>query len=265
MSDPLQTLRQQGPAPDLESQALGQWLLAQGGLDPLPGLVTVAASAETRRVPWARRADWILVPGQNELTVSSLASAPIEQGQNLAGEERDDVALPAGPPEAVIGVAPGVLRSRGALVRAALMAAALEQITELSLRHARERQQFGRPIGAFQAVQAHLVTIAQQAALVAVAVEAAMSREAEFEIATAKVLAGRAAVTATWAAHQVHGAVGVTRRHPLSEHTRRLWAWRSEFGGDREWAQRLGDALRRAGPDRLYPTIAGGSWELGLS
>jgi acyl-CoA dehydrogenase len=262
MSDPLQRLRTEGPDPERESQALGQWLLARGGLEPRPGLVAVASSSETRRVPWARRADWLLLPSEDGLVLARLSCAQIAPGENLAGEERDEVVLDGGADREQITVAPDLLGLRGALVRAVLMAGALERICQLSLSHARERRQFGRAIGSFQAVQAHLVTVSQQAALVSVAVDAAIARGAAFEIATAKLLAGRAAVAAARAAHQVHGAIGVTREHALGVQTRRLWAWRSEFGTEQEWADRLAQAMLRAGADRLYPVIAGGSREL---
>ena len=88
------------------------------------------------------------------------------------------------------------------------------------------------------------------------------SAERPFEIAAAKLLANRAAVTAGRAAHQVLGARGVTREHPLSLETRRLWSWRSEYGDERYWGKRLGTAAVRAGADRLYPAITAGSAEL---
>jgi acyl-CoA dehydrogenase len=262
MSDALMELRAGGPDPELESQALGRWLLSAAGVEAPEGLLTVAPSDDARRVPWARRAKWVILPRGDELLLAPLAGARIDPGENLAGEERDRVTLAGSESGTTLGVAPDRLWLRGALVRAVLMAGALERICELSLAHARERRQFGRPIGAFQALQAHLVTIAQQAALVGVAADAAMAREGAFEVATAKLLAGRAAVTATRAAHQVHGAVGVTREHPLGVQTRRLWAWRGEHGDERHWAQRLGGALESAGADRLYPAITAGSREL---
>src|SRR5436309_59561 len=85
-------------------------------------------------------------------------------------------------------------------------APALERLSSIAIAHASERVQFGRPIGRFQSVQTHLVTIAQQAALVGVAADAAAAREGAFEIAAAKLLANSAAVTAGRAAHQVLGA-----------------------------------------------------------
>lgn len=148
------------------------------------------------------------------------------------------------------------------VVLCAEMLGAADEVLARTVQYAKDRMQFGRPIGSFQAVQTHVVTVAQQAALVDVAVQSALSREGAFEIAAAKLLAGRAALSASRAAHQVHGAVGVTRQHPLGIETRRLWAWRSEWGGERFWAARLGGAAAAAGPDRLYPAITAGSAEL---
>lgn len=273
MSDPLRALREHGTDPAAESRALGEWALEAAGLSVPRELIAVVPTAplradaaaptwDPRRVPWARRAAWILVARGEEIELAPLSGARVEPGTNLAGEERDAVVLDELGPVARAPLGRDVLRLRGALVRAVQMAGALERICELSLDHARARRQFDRPIGSFQAVQEHLVTIAQQTALVSVAVEAAVARAAAFEIAVAKALAGRAAITAARAAHQVHGARGVTRAHPLSLETRRLWSWRVEYGSEREWSLRLGDAAARAGADHLYPAITGGSWEL---
>jgi acyl-CoA dehydrogenase len=40
--------------------------------------------------------------------------------------------------------------------------------------------------------------------------------------------------------------------HPL---TRRLWSWRSEFGNDRLWSQRLGAQVVAAGADAFWPNL----------
>lgn len=248
------------PDPASESRAFGEWLLDAAGVDSPGGLVTVAGT----RVPWAREAEWIVLADGDLVQLARLRGAEIKPGENLAGEPRDTVTVAEGAVVARLEIDPDLVRLRGALVRAALMAAALGRIHEMTVSHARERRQFGRPIGSFQAVQSHVVAVAQQASLVDVAVQAAIARERPFEIAAAKLLAARAAVNATRAAHQVHGAVGVTRDHPLSLETRRLWAWRNEWGGERAWAERLGAAATGAGADRLYPAITAGSGELAL-
>ena len=115
----------------------------------------------------------------------------------------------------------------------------------------------------FQAVQQHLVQGAQDAALVGMAAAVA-GREAErtaatFEITAAKLLANRCAGTATRAAHQAHGAMGMTREYPLHHASRRLWAWQHESGSARHWSERLGRAVVDLGADRLYPLITGGT------
>ena len=71
----------------------------------------------------------------------------------------------------------------------------------------------------------------------------------------AKVRCGEAATRGTGIAHQVHGAIGFTQEHALHFATRRLWAWRADFGSDAGWAAELGRAaiaLRAAG---FWPAI----------
>jgi acyl-CoA dehydrogenase len=91
------------------------------------------------------------------------------------------------------------------------------------------------------------------------AARAAERGDATFEIAAAKTLAGQAAATATRAAHQAHGAMGMTQEYPLHHLSRRLWSWRQEYGDDVFWSGRLGRAVAAAGADQLYPAITGGS------
>jgi acyl-CoA dehydrogenase len=239
-------LRAGGPDPRLESEVI----FGEGA-----GLVTLAPDPSGRRVPWARDAERIAVPG-----IGSFARADVDvaQGENLAGEPRDTVTFDPARAER-LDADSAALFLRAALVRVALMAGALDIIRAMTIAYAEEREQFGRPIARFQAVQQHLVTVAQQAALVGIAAEAAARRQEAFEIGAAKLLGNRAAFAATRAAHQVHGARGTTREYPLHEHTRRLWAWRTEQGDDRYWATRLGGAAARAGADHLYPAITGGS------
>jgi acyl-CoA dehydrogenase len=142
------------------------------------------------------------------------------------------------------------------------MSGALQTVAEMTARYTTERRQFGKPVGTFQAVQAHVVAAAEEAALVDIAVQVA-GREsdrqaASFEIAAAKAVANNAARVATRAAHQAHGAMGMTQEYPLHHFSRRLWAWRAEYG-DSSWGNQLGRAAADLGSDRLYYAIADGS------
>jgi acyl-CoA dehydrogenase len=142
-----------------------------------------------------------------------------------------------------------------AAARTTQMAGALETILALAVEYAREREQFGRKIGKFQAIQQQLAILAGQVAAAGVAAaDAARALDQRglpkktfgalddpaFEIAVAKVVVGEAAEFGPRIAHQVLGAIGFTHEHRLHFFTRRLWAWRAECGSAASWAQRLG-------------------------
>lgn len=294
--------RHGAPVPLAETGVLGGWLLASAGLGVPPGPVTVApgrpedalelrwagggwrVSGALHRVPWARRAERLVVlaPADGEgggthgaaahVASVPVSSADVAPGRNLAGEPRDRVVLDGVALDgtdvapAPVGVDADALRLRGALARAVLMAGAMERASELATAYAGERVQFGRPIARFQAVQHHLVRIASEAALAAMAAEvataalaaAAAPQEALFAVAAAKTVAGEAARVVTARAHQVHGAIGMTQEHELQLRTRRLWAWADEFGSEHEWSRRLGEDVAARGADELWPRIATG-------
>jgi acyl-CoA dehydrogenase len=75
------------------------------------------------------------------------------------------------------------------------------------------------------------------------------------EAAAAKVRIGQAAQVITGLAHQVHGAIGFTEEYALQLRTRRLWAWREEFGNETEWARELGAAVIALGPEAYWERI----------
>jgi acyl-CoA dehydrogenase len=77
-----------------------------------------------------------------------------------------------------------------------------------------------------------------------------------FDVAAAKVVASEAATTASRAAHQVHGAIGMTKEYELGQLTRRLWSWRQEFGSEQHWSRELAREL--GGADAMWPRIATG-------
>jgi acyl-CoA dehydrogenase len=287
VTDAVELLRAAGahaaPVPLAEAGLVGGWLLASAGLTLPKGVRTVLPLNATLRldddrlfgsapaVAWGHRAEHVvvLVDGVVVLAPGPAAqSGPtVSRGVNLADEPRDTITFDGTPvtarADAPAGVTEQSLWERTALGRAALMAGAVSAIAAMTLRYSNQREQFGRPIGRFQAVQAHLVTIHQQAAVVASAVDGAVEAvelgRGSFEIACAKLLADRAAQLVTAAAHQTHGAIGMTKEYPLHYLTRRLWAWRDEAGGHHRWANGLGAALVAQGPDALYPAIQSGS------
>lgn len=143
--------------------------------------------------------------------------------------------------------------------RDAAMASAATPVLDQSVLYANDRTQFGRPIGKFQAVQTLLAEVGTETAAGTMAVAAACANAGRpgdwFDIAVAKVRAGQMATRVTRHAHQVHGAIGLTQEHSLHHGTRRLWAWRSEYGRAADWALLLGEAALGVGEDALWARL----------
>ncbi|HWA29610.1 MAG TPA: acyl-CoA dehydrogenase family protein [Rhizomicrobium sp.] len=182
-----------------------------------------------------------------------------------AGEHALDYAIA----EAVIAAA---AKSRGwnddrryrcmALARAGQIAGAISAALTISVDYTRQRQQFGKPLAAFQAIQQQLAVLAEEAAAsraaAAAAARAADRGEALFEIASAKLRANIAAGTAASIAHQVHGAIGFTKEYRLQKFTRNLWKWRGEYGNERHWADVIGKMAAAKGADGFWPALTSG-------
>ncbi len=147
-----------------------------------------------------------------------------------------------------------------ALSRVALSAGALQRVLELGLTYATEREQFGRTISKFQAVQHMLAVVAAEVAAVIRSADAAVEAIGEdgfaLEVATAKARTGEAVGIVAEAVHQVHGAMGFTYEHELHHFTRRLWAWREEYGNEVYWQARLGSHICGLGADNVWEFLA---------
>jgi alkylation response protein AidB-like acyl-CoA dehydrogenase len=269
----------------LPETMIAGWLLAQGGLRVPTGPLALApvhagerlaltrAGAGWRldgratRVPWGAAAGHVVAVAEADagpmIALVKAGAARVEAGKNLALEPRDTLefasapAVAAAPAPAWLGAA--ALQRYGAMVRAAQIAGGLEGILDQAVRYAGERRQFGRPIGAFQAIQQNLAVLAGHAAAAATAAEhafrAADRGDAEFEVAAAKIRAGEAVSAGASIAHQVHGAIGFTYEHALHFTTRRLWSWRAEFGSESRWAIALGRAVAARGAEGLWPDL----------
>jgi acyl-CoA dehydrogenase len=174
---------------------------------------------------------------------------------NLAGEARDIWQFENAP----FHRSPADVFQLGAFARVAQIAGLLDSALSISVSYVNERQQFGRPLGKFQAVQQSLASFAGEVAAangaatgLAVALDC---NDAEYEVAAAKLRANCAVGAGTAIAHQVHGAIGFTQEYHLHPRTRRLWSARSEFGGDSLWAGRLGARVAAAGADRFWADL----------
>jgi alkylation response protein AidB-like acyl-CoA dehydrogenase len=128
-------------------------------------------------------------------------------------------ALPSEPTLGLRGAEADHLRTRTLLFAAAYTTGIAQAMLANAVSYAQEREAFGRPIGAFQAIKHRLATAAMnvEAADAQVAYAATAFAQglgsADLDVSAAKVLAHKAAVEATSANIQVHGALGVSWEH----------------------------------------------------
>ncbi len=257
---------------------LARALLARAGLEAPDGLLTIADGGESARLegdrltarfartPWGARAQHLVTlvagdRGPSVVLAERTALALEAEGRNTANEPRDDLAANGVTvANAPCNLADGALQQFGAMIRSAQIAGAVERVLALSVQYTQERVQFGRPLAKFQAVQQLLAVLAGETTASGTAAQTAF-RAADgegdplFEIAVAKTRCGMAANEAPKIAHQVHGAIGFTHEHMLHHLTRRLWAWRAEFGVDGHWAAELGRMAARDGGAALWPML----------
>ena len=248
---------------------LPEAILATHVLGHLPdAMVTISPNAtgkcdgdrftgELRSVPWGRDVSHIVAILDGKSLLLSRADAKLAEHGNPAGEPRDTLRFDNAKAETVANDTD--MFASLALLRTGQIAGALDHALELSVGYTRERQQFGRPLAQFQAIQQQLAVLAEETAAAGMAAAAAfkaMDRgDAGFEIAAAKLRANRAARLSTGIAHQVHGAMGFTAEYALHHLTRRLWAWQTEAGNERFWGERLGAQVAQRGPGAFWSDL----------
>jgi alkylation response protein AidB-like acyl-CoA dehydrogenase len=110
----------------------------------------------------------------------------------------------------------------------ALLVGSAARCTEMAVEYAKEREQFGRPIGSFQAVKHICADMLVRAETARAAVQAAAVNvdqpdvgDAERAAAGAAMLASRAAISNAKACIQVHGGMGFTWEVPVHLYLRR--------------------------------------------
>ncbi len=152
-------------------------------------------------------------------------------------------------------------------LRCVQMAAVMDGALSLSIDHVSAREQFGRPLSKFQAIQHQLAEAASQVAAANMAASqacAALSQDIEsawHEAVIAKVQISDSVESATSAFQQVHGAIGYTMEYDLHHYTRRLWAWRDALGNEHLWVKKLGDDLASKDKDQLWQGVTTGVWQ----
>ena len=233
----------------------GEWLAAPGGADLradwLAGLAAgdlIATLAVPPRLPFAADAE--------AAGLVLLAKADVVQVAGTGASHRSvDAArsLSAVTGHGLVARGAGAAVARaldmGTLACSAQLLGAGRALLEASVRHASVRAQFGRPVGAFQAVKHKLADVAIGLEFARPLLDAAAaalgdgSATSGRDVSAAKVACADAASLAARAALQVHGAIGYTAEHDLSLWLTKVRALVAAWGSQAEHRERVMAAL----------------------
>jgi alkylation response protein AidB-like acyl-CoA dehydrogenase len=199
------------------------------------GLLVVAARTSAEPDP-ARGVTLFLVPaGSPGLALTSLNTISSDKQSEVT---LDQVRVPA---SAVLGrVGEGWPVVQRALQRAVAgkcmeMVGGASAVLNMTVEYVKQRTQFGRPVGSFQAVQHHCANMATEVeGSRNIACQAAWrvseGLPADREVSMAKAWVSEAYQRVCTTAHQCHGAIGFTAEHDLQLYTRRAKVLELTYG-----------------------------------
>lgn len=243
------------PLPYAHTMLARAWLnhhaqpIPEGSLTFAPFQVTVEASGLTAHaVNFGLVADWVLAQQGDQVWLLPAAEAVITPSGGHGTLDATLTWSTAVMKQALLGKWKSAqFRHLMALSIAVLIAGAADRVFEMTLAHANQREQFGKPIGRFQALQQQISEVAELVFGARMATEMAFRSKdwqpAPMLAALAKSQASQAVSRITAVAHAVHGAIGVTHEYDLQLFTRRLNEWARAGGGQAYWAEQLGQEV----------------------
>lgn len=234
------------PGPVAESIAVAPVLLADdersGALASGDLVATVAHPPQVPRAVDADFAGLILVAGDGEVRdgVAGTQHESVDPARKLFDADATGDARPADTARAY---------EFGVLATAAELVGAGQAMLDQSVEYAKQRSQFGRIIGSYQAIKHKLadvhiaVELARPLVYGAALSLAEESPDTARDVSAAKVAAADAALLSARSALQTHGAIGFTQEHDLSLLLLRVQALRSAWGDPTLHRRRLLEVL----------------------
>jgi alkylation response protein AidB-like acyl-CoA dehydrogenase len=212
------------------------------GLPDAHGLGMVATDLGGPHVACAADADWLLLRDAPAGALHLVdPAAVVLTPLDTVDRARRAAAVDWQPtPETRVADDPAVIDlafDRGAFGTAALLVGLGQRMLDLTVAYVTEREQFGVPIGSFQAVKHHLADALKELAFARPAVYRAahsLATGAETrtrDVSMAKAMASDAARFVGRQALQCHGAIGYTVEHDLHLYLKRTWALATAWGG----------------------------------
>ncbi|GAA0929322.1 acyl-CoA dehydrogenase family protein [Pseudonocardia zijingensis] len=262
------TIERHGSAEQRERWLTG---IAEGRTIAFADGAAVAAAASgdgyvldgtARFVPFAHAVDALLVvAGPTAFLVDRTAAGVSTERLDVIGPNAENdvrfsgVAVPADRVLGGVGDGAAVAATAaafGAAATSAEMAGGAQRVLDLSVEYAGQREQFGRPIGSFQAVQHHCADMAIDVLTARfIAFEAIWrlgapgqdAAEVALTVAVAKSWVSDAYQRVCALGHQVHGAIGFTAEHELHHYLQHATSSALAFGDGDFHADRVADGI----------------------
>jgi Acyl-CoA dehydrogenase, C-terminal domain len=133
-----------------------------------------------------------------------------------------------------IAITPRVEGETATLGAAAQLVGLGQRMLDMTVDHVKQREQFGVPIGSFQAVKHHLANTLKELAFARPTVYRAGWAPTTINISIAKAMSSDAASFAGRQALQCHGAIGYTVEYDLHRFLKQTWKLARTFG-DAAW------------------------------
>jgi acyl-CoA dehydrogenase len=241
------------PAPLAETMFARAWLdqhkvlIPKGSISLATGMLAANGDLLCNNVTNGRLCDWVLVAGHGAENMTRLLPSSAATLANAAFPLDANFSWPA----AIVAHEPTLPALDGRRIQACLyasqLAGALMAVFDRTLQFANDRQQFGKPIGKFQAIQHQLSVMAEH--VFAARMAAQIGSHAPniipdlHRVAVAKARTSEAALEVASLSHSIHGAIGFTAEFDLQLLTRRLHLWRQAAGSESYWHTVLGEAL----------------------
>ena len=212
-----------------------------------PGIAAgeVYSYVSSGMAPYAADAAGFLVASADEVSLVSSADVSPVEVVGLEPKYRVEISSPG---DLLPDVTASALEAFGAAATCAEMVGGAQGVLDRTVEYAKQREQFGKPIGTFQAVQHHCANMAIDVLGARFIAYEAIWRlgqglPADVEVSVAKSYVSSAYERVCALGHQVHGAIGFTAEHELHRFTRHATASALNYGDAETHTDRLATLL----------------------
>lgn len=247
------------PEPLMEHVAVAVPALAAAGTSEYLGqtlsgqvTATVALAAGGPNVVAAESADLVIAEHSGSLVAVDSRALTVERRDSIDQSRRlFEISFDPDAAEPLVGADAALATDQASLGTAAQCVGVARRLLDVTVEYVKERKQFGKPVGSYQAVKHHLANVRLGIEFSAPLVYRAAWSVAHCDdavvrgrdVSMAKAMASAAVDRACRAALQCHGAIGYTFEYDLQIWLKRGWSLSCAYGDARYHRDRVAGAL----------------------